>query len=340
MNSLRVAIIGCGKQASKHISGLRQIPGVEIVLMDRDQKLAKRLAEQNGLSWYPDLDAVLADDAVKVLDICTPTSSHGELIRAGVSTGRDFLCEKPLCESLEEAKELANLVGKSGQIGMIGYIYRFAPIFELGKSLFDQISETGRSLALGNVVTATFRLGGRGDHQLWKHQRDQGGGAINEILVHMVDLAIWYFGPVLNTEVLACELLRPERHINGELSPVDAEDYVLVRLTMDSGITVFCQADLVTPAFNQYVEVQGTNGTFMGSIQPDMPSYLYCDQPVAGYEAMKKTVFNFGERNLFEAQMADFISSVRAGRQPSRSTIADSVLLMEAMDKIKRELGR
>jgi predicted dehydrogenase len=271
----------------------------------------------------------------QAVDICTPTSHHAEQIRSAIEAGKDFICEKPLCEELSVARELAELVEKHHRIGMLGYIYRFAPIFELAQSLFQEVPKTGESLVMGKIVSAHFRLGGRGSHQVWKHRKESSGGAINEMLVHMIDLAIWYFGAVKHVDVLACDLLRERRVIQGIEYEVDAEDYVLARMEMESGISVFCQADLVTPAFTQFIEVQGENGTFMGSIQPDMPSFLYCNKERAGYRA-GKTPFDLGPHNLFEAQMADFVHAVRTRKPPSRSTIKDSVLLMEAMNEVLR----
>jgi len=337
-NRTKVAVIGCGKQAPKHISGLQHVPDVDIVLADRDESAASALAEKNGLPWLPSVEEVFADNSIDAVDICTPTLTHGELIRSAVASGKDFLCEKPLCEGYSEALELADLVEDAGRIGMVGYIYRFAPMFEQGRGFFKDLRGGGECMVLGDISVAHFRLGGRGSHQVWKHMRGQGGGAINEMLVHMVDLAVWYFGAVLEAHVLAHDLLRPRRVIRGEEHDVDAEDYVLVKLIMETGVRVFCQADLVTPGFTQFVEVQGKRGTFVGSIQPSMPSYLYLEQEVGGY-SKGRTEFNFGNLNLFQAQMADFVQAVRSGEQPSRSTLRDSVLLMDAMMKIKREIG-
>ncbi len=335
MSNVMVAIIGCGKQAPKHISGLRRIPGVDIILADKDVSLARKLGEKESLPWLESVEEVFTNADINAVDICTPTPSHAPLIRDAVKAGKDFFCEKPLTEDFDEAKELAELVEKNGRIGMVGYIYRFAPIFEQGKSITKGVSLNGECMTLGGVSVAHFRAGGRGSHQRWKHVKAHGGGAINEMLVHMVDLAVWYFGAVKDVDVLACDLLRPQRKIQGDLYDVDAEDYVLVRLTTESGVNVFCQADLVTPAFTQFIEIQGDRGTFVGSIQADMPSYLYVEEEVAGFQK-GKNLLDFGGRNLFEAQMADFINSVQTGEQPSRSTVQDSVLLMEAMMKIKQ----
>jgi len=315
---------------------LLKISGVEVVVADVDSGRAEALAEAEGVAWVKDAEALFCDPGIAAIDVCTSTKSHGELIRRAVESGKDFMCEKPLCETVDEAHRLERLVERSGRIGMVGYIYRFAPVFQEAKRLFTESAVQGRSDALGEVVAAQFRIGGRGSHQLWKHRRDAGGGAINEMLVHMLDLAIWYFGPVDEAKLLVDTLLRPKRLIRGERHEVDAEDYVVVQLRMRNGVHVLCQADLLTPSFTQICEVQGDNGTFTGSIQADMPSFVYCVEPAGGYRA-GKTNLDFGPRNLFEGQMAEFVRAVRTQTQPALCAIRDSVLLLEALDMINSE---
>jgi len=335
MNKLKIGIVGCGKQAPKHLSGLRKIPGVELVLADIDADFAAKLGRQEGLAWTADIEDIFADQDISAVDICTPTQSHVSLIRRAVESGKDFFCEKPLCENLEEARSLHDLLTSTQQFGMVGYVYRFSPVFELGYSLFEDVPLVGESMVLGKIVSAFFRLGGRGSHQVWKHRKANGGGAINEMLVHMIDLALWYFGPVEEVKVLACDLLRPKRLIQGKEVTADAEDYVLIRLRTQSGVEVLCQADLVTPAFTQFVEVQGENGTFMGSIQQDMPSFIYCQEDAAGYPK-GKTMLSFGKVNLFDAQMAEFVRGLRLKRKPSRCTLDDSLAILETLELLRK----
>ena len=335
MNKVKIGIVGCGKQAPKHLSGLRKIPGVELILADIDTDFAAELGRKEGLAWADDIEDIFGDKDITAVDICTPTQSHVDLIRRAVESGKDFFCEKPLCEKMEEARALHDLLASSQRFGMVGYIYRFSPVFELGYSLFEDVPLVGESMVLGKIVSAFFRLGGRGSHQVWKHRKANGGGAINEMLVHMIDLALWYFGPVQEAEVLACDLLRPKRVIQGKEEEADAEDYVLIRLKTKSGVEVLCQADLVTPAFTQFVEVQGENGTFMGSIQQDMPSFIYCQEDAAGYPK-GKTMLSFGKVNLFDAQMAEFVRGLRLKRKPSRCTLDDSLAILETLDLLSK----
>jgi len=331
---VKVAVIGCGKQAPKHISGLRSIPETSIVLADVSSQFARSLGEKEGLPWVQQPSEVFSDPSVDAVDICTPTPSHFDLIQMALRSGKDFFCEKPLCERPEQGRKIASEIHRSGRIGMVGYIYRFAPALEMGQRLFQDVPATGVSKVLGPVHLAHFRIGGRGSHQLWKHRRATGGGAINEMLVHMLDLAIWYFGPVAEARILEEKLLRPRREIQGRVEEVDAEDFVVAELLMKSGTTVICQADLLTPGFTQFVEVQGENGTFMGSIDPEMPSFLYCGQGSNGW-APGRTPLKFDPKNLFEAQMAEFVHAVQTRTEPGRCRISDSVLLLEAMETLK-----
>ncbi len=337
MSSTRIGLIGCGKQAHKHISGLSAIPGVEVVLADSEPVLARSLAEEKGLDWVSEPRRIADDASIRAIDICTPTPSHAELIRMAVESGKDFFVEKPLCGSLGEAHELYKLATDAGRIGMVGYVYRFAPAFEFGRTILEGVPATGTSDVVGRIVTASMRIGGRGSHQLWKHRKDTGGGAISEMMVHMLDLAIWYFGPVRNVDILACDLLRPRRVIRGKEEAVDAEDYVVARLKTAGGVDVLCQADLVTPAFTQFIEVQGEAGSFMASIQPDMPSFLYCCRDVGGYSAGKHEL-HFEAANYFEAEMAEFVEAVRSRKPPSRRTLQDSILVMEALEMMRNKI--
>ena len=333
---LRIALIGCGRQAPKHLSGLSTVPGVEVVLSDLHMEHAQELGREQNLPWAT-IDEVMADDTVDAVDICSPVASHAGLVRRAVEAGKDFFCEKPLCPELAEARELEALVREHARIGMVGYIYRYAPAFITGKRMMPDCRQgevSRESPVLGPVLNASFRLGGAGNHKLWKHRRAEGGGAINEMLVHMVDLALWYFGEVESAELLVDECMLPRRRFGDTEYDVDAEDFVLVRLRMASGVDVLCQADLMSPAFTQRMEIQGENATLMGSIQPDMPSFVYCKEGRGGYEA-GTTPLDAGPVNLYETQMNLFAHAVRERDTTDLCTVEDSVRLLEVLEQIR-----
>jgi predicted dehydrogenase len=337
MNKIKIGFLGCGKQAGKHIASLQKIPNVEVVLADIDKSLAKGLAEKNKVFWVGDPENIFADNGIMAVIICTPTQTHGSLITSALQAKKDVLCEKPLCDAMEEALALQKLEKQSKQIVTVGYVYRYVPIFEEGHRIIHQQQVNGESLVLGRPLSAFFRLGGRGGHQAWKHQKASGGGAINEMLVHMVDLANWYFGPLTNIEVITCALRYPDRYVNGEKVEVDAEDHIWIKCLGRNEVEIFCQADLITPAFSQFVEIQGENGSFRGSIQSDMPSFVFLQESRGGYDT-GKTELRFGRRNVFDIQMMSFIQSVLRREKPDRNTIDDSLMLMNILAEIRKQV--
>ena len=336
MNKIKIGFLGCGKQAGKHIASLKKIPNVEMVLGDIDKSLAKTMAEKNEACWVGNPEDLFEDNEILAVIICTPTQTHGSLIKSALKNGKHVLCEKPLCDSIEEAVALKELEEQSKQIVMVGYVYRFVPVFEEGYRIIHQQQSNGESLVLGKLLSAILRLGGRGGHQVWKHMKASGGGAINEMLVHMVDLANWYFGPLTKVDVISCNLRYPERYINGEKVEVDAEDHIWFKCLGRNDIEIFCQADLITPAFSQFVEIQGENGSFMGSIQSDIPSFVFLKESRGGYNE-GKTELRYGRRNVFDIQMMAFIQAVLKNESPDRNTIDDSVMLMRVLGEIRKQ---
>jgi predicted dehydrogenase len=336
MNNMKIGIIGCGKQAEKHIACLKKLRGVEAVLSDIDLEFAQKLAEKTKTSWVRHPDEIMEDPFIRAVVVCTPTQTHVSLIEMAVSSGKDVLCEKPLCEEVEEAVKLQKSIAASNRIVVVGYVYRYVPVFEEGYRIFREQAFGGDSLVMGKPLSALLRLGGRGEHKLWKHQKSMGGGAINEMLVHMVDLANWYFGPLKEIEVISCDLRFPERLIEGKRVSLDAEDYVLLRCVGRDGIQILCQTDLITPAFIQYVEVQTEKGTFMGSIQPDMPSYVFLKEDGGGFSA-GKTELKYGRRNVLDIQMLNFVHCILNREMPDRNTVTDSLELVKNMGEIRRQ---
>lgn len=331
---MKIGLIGCGKQAVKHIAGLQRCPDVAVVAADKEVSLARGLAERTGVAWVENADRIFTDPEVDAVVLCVPTPFHAPLIRRALAQGKDFFCEKPLCETAEEARELDALVRCARRIGMVGYVYRQAPVFQKARTILADAGKTGHSAVLGKLSLAFLRIGGRGSAAAWKHSRRDGGGALNEMLVHMLDLAVWCFGPIARAELLINEVFRPERVIADRLVQADAEDYVLARCTTQCGLPVVIQADLITPAFCQFLEVQGDNGTLMVSIQSEMPQFVFAITATDGYPG-GRTDLRYEQPNLFEAQMASFVAALRDRNPAVSATLTDSVNVAETLEMLK-----
>lgn len=330
VNNIKIGLIGCGKQAEKHIQGFNAIGVTEILVSDIRRELADSLAGQFAGVEAVEIDALLNDPSVRIVDVCTPTPSHFEYIARALKSGKDVFCEKPLCATAEEAQEIQRLEKSHGRFVQVGYIYRFAPAFSWCKRLLQD-----NQSPMGTPLKAFLRIGGRGSHQTWKHTKSQGGGAINEMLVHMLDLALWFFGPLKDIQLVQSELLMPQRVIKRETVTVDAEDLVLVTAKSAQGTRIIIEADMLTPAFRQYVEIQGTNSSYMGSIQADMPSYIFLSEARGQYEK-GKTNLQFKAANLFNLQLTALLENVRHGYNADTPGVADSIEILKIMTSINQ----
>lgn len=319
---MKIGVIGCGKQGIKHIRALKAFSDIQILVMDENWQLANDVAQAEKVAPVRDMYETTA------VFICTPIQRHHSLICSILKRKMHVFCEKPLCEDIPAAKNIEALMIENNRFVQVGYVYRYAPVFEEIHRILHETS------ILGEPLFALFRLGGRGSHQEWKHKKELGGGAINEMLVHMLDLAVWFFGPLKSIGVLDNRVKLRERMIGDSKVACNAEDFVFLKCKNNQGVDIFIEADFITPAFSQYVEIQGGNGSFFGSIQPDIFSYLYLKEPRGGYEA-GKTVFNFGKRNFFDAQVTDFIYSVALNKWPTKNTVSDSILLMKVLEGIR-----
>ncbi len=330
----KIAIIGCGKQAFKHIESLRKFKDFELVLHDNNKQVGQLFSSQTGLEFISSASKIFEDPSIIAVDICTPTPSHTSLVVSAIQHNKYFFVEKPICETLEEAKVIRDIAKLHEPLGLVGYIYRFSPVFQRFKKILQGSEVNLTCETLGKISFAHFRIGGRGSHAVWKHRKDLGGGAINEMLVHMIDLSQWLFGEIIDIELLYKDLIRPTRVINGNPESVDAEDYILTRLCTKRGLTLFCQADLLTPAFTQYLEVQGDNGTLMGSIQDDLPSWIFCNKPTDSFE-IGKTTLEVSNEKLFDAQMAEFIQLILGNDPVFGCSIFEALNLVDLIQKLK-----
>ncbi len=324
---MKIGIVGCGKIAEKHLSAYKKMGDVEIAVSDANQELGESVAKSYKVDWISSPDELIKNDEIVAIDVCVPTVHHKDVIDKALDEGKHFFCEKPLCNSLEEAREIKDRVSRSNLVAMVGYLYRFHPAFKLAKDVLEE-------RIIGDPYYAILRLGGRGSHKIWKHQKEHGGGTINEMLVHMLDLIIWYFGDVKSVKNLYNDVILKEREVEGEMITPTAEDVLWLELKA-SDTKVICESDLVTPSYMNYIEIQGTNGSVWTSILDFFPTIVYCKEPRGVYN-QGNNFFEFSRVNLFEKELGSFIESIQSEKNPDMNSIEDSVKIMEIVESIRK----
>lgn len=325
---VRVGIVGCGKIAERHLHAYRHLEDVGVAVTDTNVAVAAQKSSAHGVPHVPSLERMLDDD-FDAIDVCVPTRYHYEVVMAALAAGKHVFCEKPLCLTSEEARSIRAAGERANLSVSVGYLYRYHPAFQFAKQVLDDG-------IIGTPYLAQFRLGGRGSHAIWKHTAETGGGASYEMLVHMVDLALWLFGDFPDVEIHSVQTILKERVIASQRAEATAEDFILMSLVREN-LRALVEADLLTPSYMNHVEVQGDGGSLFTSILHYFPTTVFCKESRDIFN-QGNNFFNFQQTNLFELELAEFIGNIRQDRV-SRDSVDDALKIQKVIDRVRAAGG-
>lgn len=125
---LKIAVFGTGHLGKYHLNNWLEIPDVEMVgFFDPDDHNAKLVEEKYKLKRYTDASALM--DACDAVDIIAPTIHHFQLCDAALRKGKHVFVEKPLANTMDEARTLLKLAKESNLKFQVGHVERFNPAF-------------------------------------------------------------------------------------------------------------------------------------------------------------------------------------------------------------------
>src|SRR6188508_2224134 len=127
--TIKVALAGAGAFGIKHLDGIKNIDGVEVVsLISRDLEKTKEVAAKYGIGHTTtDLADSLALKEVDAVILCTPTQMHASQGLACLKAGKHVQIEIPLADSLADAEAVVEMQKKTGLVAMCGHTRRFNP---------------------------------------------------------------------------------------------------------------------------------------------------------------------------------------------------------------------
>ena len=160
---------------------------------EEDSETREAMACEKGISFrYETYEELLADPAVDAVAIGDYYSARGARVIAALKAGKHVIADKPLCTSLEEAKEIRRLAKETGRAVYLMLDLRFDGAFFTAKKIIE-------SGAIGKVTAISFQ----GQHPLlynerarWYFEEGKHGGTINDIAVHGIDIVRYTCGLV------------------------------------------------------------------------------------------------------------------------------------------------
>ena len=196
MQSIRTALIGCGKVGQIHAAALRDLPESEFVAVcDRDNKRAATFAERFGGKAFTDLGTLLREAKPHAVVVCTPHPLHAEAVIQAAQAGASALVEKPLAASLADCDAMLAASRKAGtKLGVISQRRLYEPVLRM-KNAIDA-GKIGKP-ALGVFSMFSWRDQAYYQSDPWRGKwATEGGGVLVNQSPHQLDLLQWFMGEI------------------------------------------------------------------------------------------------------------------------------------------------
>lgn len=312
---MKVIVVGPGAFGIKHLNGIKNIDGVEVVaLVGRTPDKTQKVADEYGIAQtFTSLEEALKIEADAVI-LCTPTQQHAEQSILCMQAGKHVQVEIPLADSWADSQAVVKTQQETGLTCMVGHTRRFNPSHQW---VNQKITAGELNIQQMDVQTYFFRrknINAKGearswtDHLLWHHA------------AHTVDLFAYQAGSKIVKANAVQGPIHPELGIALDMS---------IQLQAENG--AICTLSL---SFNN----DGPLGTFFRYI---------CDKGtyIARYDDLedgKGTAIDVSKVDVsmdgIELQDREFFSAIKEGREPN-SSIGQVLACYKVLHDLEQQLN-
>jgi 2-hydroxy-4-carboxymuconate semialdehyde hemiacetal dehydrogenase len=315
-DKIKVALAGAGAFGIKHLDGINNIDGVEVVsLISRELDKTRAVADRYAIAHATtQLEEALAMPEVDAVILCTPTQMHAAQAMQCMKAGKHVQVEIPLADKLADAEAVVAVQKETGRVAMCGHTRRFNPSHQW---VHDRITAGDFNIQQMDVQTYFFRrtnMNALGeprswtDHLLWHHA------------AHTVDLFAYQCGsPIVQANAIQGPK-HPELGIAMDMS---------IQLKAENG--AICTLSL---SFNN----DGPLGTFFRYIGDSGTYIARYDDLVNGREEPIDVSQVAVSMNGIELQDREFFAAIREAREPNAS-VASVLPCYRVLHDLEQQLG-
>jgi predicted dehydrogenase len=287
--SIGVGLVGYKFMGKSHSNAYRQVkhffPDCAFTpemtaLCGRDEAAVKQAAIDMGWNGYEtDWKKLVTRQDIGLVDVSTPGDSHAAIAIAAANEGKHVFCEKPLANTLTEARAMAEAVKKNGVVGMVNFNYRRVPAVQLAKRLIQE-GRIGkiyhwRSVYLQDwIMDPNFPL-------VWRLQKDiAGAGTLGDLGAHSIDLARMLVGEISEVTGMTETFIKQRPKLGGtttslgavgtaEMGEVTVDDAALFMTHFANGAVGTFEATRFANGRRNYnsFEINGSKGSIVFNLE-------------------------------------------------------------------------
>jgi UDP-N-acetyl-2-amino-2-deoxyglucuronate dehydrogenase len=270
-------IAGAGLIADFHAKAIQSLKNASLKgVCGSNPDKVKKLAEKYGCTTYSDLQEMLRSDDIDIVTVATPSGAHMETAVEAARYGKHIICEKPLEISLERIDRMIEAHNKAGtRLGGI-FNYRYN---ETLKDLKEAV-DTGRfgTITYASVHVPWWRSEAYYTNSWHGTLELDGGGALMNQSIHMIDILQYLMGPVDSLQAYVSTL-------GHQIETEDTAAAVLEFRNKSLGVIYGSTASF--PGQFRRLEITGTKGTVV-QVENSFKVWQFEDQSEKDIEILKK----------------------------------------------------
>ncbi|MCU0830654.1 MAG: inositol 2-dehydrogenase [Rhizobiaceae bacterium] len=302
--TLKFAVLGAGRIGKVHARAIAANPDASLAAVaDSAVEAAEALANTHGCA-VSTIDEIEADNTIDAVIICTPTSTHADLIERFAKAGKAIFCEKPVDLSLARVKACLGVVKASGAKLMVGFNRRFDPHFRAVRQAIDDG-------AIGDVEMVQIVSRDPGAPPVSYIQTS--GGILRDMTIHDFDMARFLLREEPTHVFATASVL-----VDAEIGKAGDFDSVSVILMTESGKHCsISNSRRAAYGYDQRIEAHGSNGAVRAENQRPVSIEVagrlgYTRPPLHDF-------FMTRYLDAYAAEIAAFVDVIRNDAAPSPS---------------------
>lgn len=362
VKKLNVAMIGYDFMGRAHSNAWRQVypffkdvpfEPVMKVIVGRTEAKVKEAKDRLGWQEYATRwEDVVGRKDIDIVDVCTPGDMHAPVAIAAAEAKKAVLCEKPLANSLDEARRMLDAVNKAGVVHMICHNYRKLPAVALARQLITE-GQIGRLYHYRGQYLQSWPAD-PSVPRYWRFEKAKAGsGSLGDILSHTMDLSRYLVGePVeVNGMMKTFVTERPLPDDPSRKAPVDVDDATAALVKYDNGAIGYLEGSRMCPGRKNYnaFEINGSKGSIVFDLEQLNELKVHISEgPNSGFRTISVTESShpyfgawwphghiIGYEHSFTHAVYDFLKGIAAG-QPPQPNFEDGWKNQRVLDAIEK----